>query len=138
MSVTAKMKQVGEMPDGSPLFYADEHFEQPGFYVWDSEAGNNVRMEFVRAGQEPTTTPQERVDPLKQAHACIEQIGGVRENGSAELAPIAIAEALIAIAQELQGIREALESEAIGERIESALNSALEIWFQRTGGERVA
>lgn len=51
-----------------------------------------------------------KAEALREARNCIDQIGGVNTNSSGELAPIAIALALVAIAEGQERVAEALES----------------------------
>lgn len=44
--VQAQMEKVCDLPDGRPLYHADESFEAPGFYTLD-EDGKQVKAELV-------------------------------------------------------------------------------------------
>lgn len=49
------MDKIGNLPDGRALFYADEHFEEPGFYVTDPSGadGAHQRVELIPARGTP-------------------------------------------------------------------------------------
>jgi len=46
------MRVIGTLPDGRTLYYADEHFTEPGFYVPDPEGGHQ-RVELIPARGTP-------------------------------------------------------------------------------------
>lgn len=47
--VESQMQTIGGLPGGKTLFYADESFSAPGFYVWAPEVEDHVKVKLVEA-----------------------------------------------------------------------------------------
>jgi uncharacterized protein YegP (UPF0339 family) len=45
--VESPMEKIGDLPGGATLYYADEHFDSPGFYVGEDDTGSQYRAVLV-------------------------------------------------------------------------------------------
>ena len=60
------MEGIGVLHDGRKLYYADEHFTEPGYKVWDPDAKEHRRVALI-VEDDPTTVQMVPVSvPLRE------------------------------------------------------------------------